>query len=365
MDGGKELHQRQWDGGNEESELIAAIEVNSEGDLILAGQLGLSNFERHLWIAKHEPGGEDLWTWTWTGAFAGYDYLDGVVVGPDDDIHATGAIEPATETMEFWTGGVDTDGNSLWGDSQVGDLDVDARGSELIVNDLGEIIAVGGLAPGAQDNTDMTVLVYDAEYSLTASHEFDEQGAADSAHAIAARVDGGYAISGGTELGGVRVMVFDGDWQLEWEDFFGEPDADVGRALAVDSQNNVIVSGIAIIDGAVHTLVRKYDPAGELLWEHTESEGEAYQVRGMVVDHLDNVIVTGPWTDDGAVDSLARTTKLDPEGEVIWSNDSAAEEGLTTVAFDLAIGIDGTIHVAGMREHADGHMDFWLVGYSP
>src|SRR4030066_982128 len=77
------------------------------------------------------------------------------------------------------------------------------------------------------------------------------------------------------------------------------PDGRQARSVAVDSQNNILVTGFQFNGFTDSFLTIKYDKNGDMLWNRTH--GEEWQAEGLVIDSQDNVIVVGYYYPDGDV----------------------------------------------------------------
>lgn len=108
-----------------------------------------------------------------------------------------------------------------------------------------------------------------------------------------------------------------------WTRRIEENRQDSGRAVATDAQGNIYVVGETEIDETVITIsVRKFDSAGAQLWMRTLDYSDFSEGTAVAVDPAGNVIVGGAYyNDDNAGSDFDQlVVKLDPEGNVLWSN---------------------------------------------
>jgi uncharacterized delta-60 repeat protein len=103
---------------------------------------------------------------------------------------------------------------------------------------------------------------------------------------------------------------------MAWEERHDGGGDDVALAVAVDSNDNVIVTGVS--NGTYYTL--KYAPNGTELWNRTfDWPGSDDEAQGIAVDSNDNIIVTGysSITATGTYDYC--TVKYAPNGTELWN----------------------------------------------
>lgn len=159
----------------------------------------------------------------------------------------------------------------------------------------------------------------------------------------------------------------------EWGQSFTSSSAiHVGRAIAVDAQGDVIVTGTiagtvdlgggpiaANADGSADAFVAKYDAAGNYLWSQRFGERSPQQANGVAVDDAGNIFITGEFqgTIDFGGDALVGTgnwdiflAKFDPNGNHLWSQTfTEASTGYTSAqtANAVAADADGNVVITG------------------
>ncbi len=134
--------------------------------------------------------------------------------------------------------------------------------------------------------------------------------------------------------------------------------ADDGRALAIDDVGNLIVVGQTTVTNApldVDLLVIKYSPDGDTLWTRRFGPTAGLSDFGthVVCDGNDNIVVAG-YTNLGeyGISDLA-VLKFSPNGQLLWSD---VYDGVTHESDEpgaLQVAADGSIVVLAMNDRSD------------
>ncbi|MBK8412670.1 MAG: hypothetical protein IPL19_32425 [Sandaracinaceae bacterium] len=187
----------------------------------------------------------------------------------------------------------------------------------------------------------------------------DEAATAISVDSVGAVVVAGYTTGAveGASAGGLDAYVrkYDADGALLWTRQFGTVAAELAYSVAIDGQDNIIVTGYTEggLEGASlggrDAYVRKYDSAGAVLWTRQFGTALMDTAHSVAVDDEGAVIVVGDTfgqldgTASGNQDAYVR--KYDATGVVLWTRQFG------TMGVDAAngVGVDGAgdVIVAG------------------
>jgi cysteine-rich repeat protein len=230
---------------------------------------------------------------------------------------------------------------------------------------------------GEQLGLDVAV---DAEGKVLVAGAFEEQ----------LNVGGGDLFSQGDDDIFLAMLTPDGDhlWSLR----FGDDAQQVIRALAVDGQGNVIVTGEfegtmnlggddLTSQGLSDLFVAKFSPAGAHLWSKRFGDAEPQLGRAVEVDGQDNVVVTGNlWgtMNLGGAELVGHgsdlfVAKFSPVGAHLWSQSFGDEQN----QFGDAVGVDaqdnvvivgdfyGSMNLGGDVLTSAGLRDLFVAKFSP
>jgi hypothetical protein len=333
--------------GDDREQIGFSVAVDGEQNVILAGQAAgevdfgggpvLQPGRSSAFVVKLDPCDNLIWARRFA-AITGDSFASGVAVDADDNILLTGGFR---SSIDFGggplanIGGLQTafvvkltpDGEHVWSrgatghDSQIPrDVVADEQGNVAISGSFrGELDFTGGAEPIANAGSeDVFVSKFDAA---------------------------------GTHL---------------WSKAFGGSEIDRGEALAVDSRDNLVLTGFftssavdfggrpLVRSGSADAFVAKLDPAGEQVWSRRYGDATSQDGADVAVDACDDVVVTGsmngtvdfgggPLTSAGENDVFV--LKLDAAGRHVWSRrfgDAARQDGVT-----VAVSEQGNIAVSG------------------
>jgi hypothetical protein len=127
---------------------------------------------------------------------------------------------------------------------------------------------------------------------------------------------------------------------------------DVGMGVAVDSQNNVIVTGYIMNATGNHDYYTiKYDSGGNKMWDTTYDSGRDDRAMDVAIDSLDNIIVTG-WSYNTSGNYDYYTIKYNSTGSTIWG--VTYDSGITDQVFGIAVDSLDNVIITGHRRDGIG-----------
>jgi len=167
--------------------------------------------------------------------------------------------------------------------------------------------------------------------------------------------------------GGVDVLIakYNSAGALQWDRTLGGTGTDIGYAVAIDSANNIIVTGWTDSDGAGFNdfLIAKYNSAGALQWDRTLGGTGTDIGYAVAIDSADNIIVTGWTTSDGAGGSDLLIAKYNSAGALQWDRTLGGTG--SDVGYAVAIDSANNIIVTGQtNSDGAGGLDFLIAKYN-
>jgi hypothetical protein len=116
-----------------------------------------------------------------------------------------------------------------------------------------------------------------------------------------------------------------------WNHTFQESPLDLGLGVTIDSQNNIISTGLSATPFIEGVFLIKYSENGDIIWEKRRPGSEPWDIN---IDSQDNTVVTGTGYSGQSLTMF--TTKCDKDGTLLWHNeyDSGSYDGGRCVAID-------------------------------
>jgi outer membrane protein assembly factor BamB len=164
-----------------------------------------------------------------------------------------------------------------------------------------------------------------------------------------------------------------GDWVARYDDPTAQ--ADNARAVAVDSEGNVIVTGESQGPKSKSAYVTvKYAPDGSEIWVNRyEGPGKGnHKACGIALDSAGNILVTGSSMGLRTRSDLL-TLKYDRNGNTLWERRFNAAKNGGDMARSIAVDAEDSVYVAGLAgsrsilliKYASYGQELWAREYKP
>jgi uncharacterized delta-60 repeat protein len=268
------------------------IAVDDNGSVFTAGymdSMGTQGYDSVL--LKYNPTGTIQWVKAWGGA--GTEIAHGIALDADGNVYLAG------QTASYGAGGsdifilkYDTDGNLLWKKTWGGTMNDIGNGIALDAD--GFVYVTGETRSFGAGNGDAVLLKYDADSSFVWAKTWGGP-EEESGNAIALQ-NGNLYVGGETSSFGsggldMALLKLDTDGNLVWEKAWGGTGDEACHGLAVDADENVVITGNDPYMMAADIYTVKYDSAGELVFQTANAGG--YQACGICLDASGNSYIIG------------------------------------------------------------------------
>jgi len=248
------------------------------------------------------------------------------------------------------------------------------RAVSIAVDDDGSAYVTGYSYEGTKDYDYLTIK-YESYGDSAWSRRYNGTGnGKDVANAIAVDGDGNVYVTGGSTGAGtadldIVTIKYDSSGDKVWENRYNPAgdSNDVAYDIAVDGSGNVYVAGESYTTGKGYDCVTiKYNPDGTRAWvrKYNGLADSTDLAVAVGVDGSDNVYVTG-WSyyrNETGFDYV--TIKYKPTGIEDWSKRYNGSADSTDKAWDIVVGVDGSVYVTGFSCDSVTGADYATIKYS-
>lgn len=156
------------------------------------------------------------------------------------------------------------------------------------------------------------------------------------------------------------LVKFNSLGQYQWNRTWGEDNFDRGHDIVIDPLDNIYITGLfGSITGGDSFLV-KYDNLGQYQWNRTYNINTVQQGVAIALDSLNNIYIGGLTTNISLLEGDMLLLKYSQSGILLW--DRTWEESGINLIYDIAVGSDDTIYVAGGVNNSEiKDFDFTLI----
>ncbi|RJR37215.1 MAG: hypothetical protein C4567_13065 [Deltaproteobacteria bacterium] len=313
-----------------------AMAVDTAGNVYVTGwsQRHGTNWDFDYATIKYSPAGEELWVRRYIGPVNGDNYASAIAVDLQGNVYVTGRSDGPGNRIDYTTIKYAVDGQQLW----VRRYHTSENGSHfpraMVVDSQGNVY-VTGASNSWESGTgfDFATIKYDTNGKRLWVRRYDGPGnGSDWPNAMAVDHRGNVYITGESEGLGTgydyATIMYDSKGREIWVSRYQGPgiatlyNDDYARAIAVDGQGNVYVTGASSEKwGDYHCFTTiKYSQRGKELWVRRH-QSPGFGATGIALDSQGNAYVTGyvngSWNGWLALRNL--TIKYDKNGRKLWA----------------------------------------------
>jgi hypothetical protein len=262
-------------------------------------------------------------THVWNTTFdaeGGNDYFIGIDIDNSNNIYASGrGVVGGSE--HYILVKYDISGNHIWNKS-FGITGKSNRGERVEVDSNGDVYISGYTN---HSPADLTVVKYDSNGNHLWNSSYNG-GGLDTSRGIGIDSNNNIYAGGYTQIGGQNdflLVKFDSSgnyiWNRTYDPYSLNWDAIVD--LAIDSNDNIIVTGEGNEAGQFNLVTIKYNSSGDILWNKTVDLGIAIEGPFIEIDSQDDIYIIGSTTSDFML------TKYSSTGNLLWNTSLISGSG--------------------------------------
>jgi uncharacterized delta-60 repeat protein len=367
--GVREAWVARYSGLEDDNEFAAALAVDSQGNVCVTGH-SWNGTDYDYATIKYDTNGNQQWVARYNGGWNTDDYARAIAVDPQGNIYVTGESPGFMTRIDYVTIKYDANGNRLWVARYNGPGNGDDYARAIAVDAQGNVYVTGRSWNGT--DYDYATVKYDTNGNLLWVSRYNGSGRGeDDARALVVDSQANVYVTGNS-WGGTgtyddyATVKYDRDGNELWVARYNGPSNlfDRAIALAVDGQGNVYVTGSSEGSGSGFDYATvKYDAEGNLLWV-ARYNGQGNQndyARSIALDGQGNVYVTGSAWNGSDYDYV--TIKYSPDGVLLWA---ARYDGLgngNDHPTRLVVDSEGNVYVTGNSRGLGSQQDYATLKY--
>jgi uncharacterized delta-60 repeat protein len=343
------------------------VAVDGSDNVIVTG-LSYNGTNDDYATIKYSSAGVPLWTNRYNGPGNNIDWALAMVMDSSDNVIVTGYSTASSHdyaTIKYSSTGV-----PLW-TNRYGSVIGDDVAYAVAVDHSDNVIVTGYSYNDSGSSIDYATIKYSSAGVPLWTNRYNGPGNGfDEAYAMA--VDGsnnvivtGYSTGSGTYDDYATIKYSSAGAPL-WTNRYNGPrnDDDVAYAVAVDGNNDVIVTGYPWSINSRDYATIKYSSAGVPLWTNRyDGPGNSTDdALAVAVDRSGNVIVTGYSYGSGSSWDYA-TIKYSSAGIPLWTNRYNGPGNGLDEARAVTVDRSGNVIVTGISTGSGGNYDFVTVKY--
>ncbi len=346
--------------GGDQDEIARSIQVTNDGGYIIVGTIGPFN-DSDIILTKTDSDGNVTWEHTFDNQLR--DRGNSVIQTLDGGFIVAGLTLIDDSNDEVWIIKTDQNGDITWENTYGGENNEFATSIIQIVD--GSFIIAGITSSYGSGLIDMWLFKIDLDGNLIWDYTFGGT-ANEGAISLRQTLDGGFVIVGWTEIDGSDIDVLlvktDQNGVLMWESTFDITDVERGNSVLQTEDGGYIISGYTELAGTSNAdaLLIKVDQDGELEWSNSYGGSEDENAWDLLLTDNNEYIMVGSTGSFGAGNDDTWIVKTDGSGELIWdiTFGGSEEDGAYSIQ---NINENGYI-IAGFSEvYGAGNKDVYLI----
>jgi hypothetical protein len=293
---------RRYNGPGDSTDYAYAMAVDGSGNVYVTGESYGSGTYADYATIKYYPNGDTAWVRRYNGPGDSTDYAYAIAVDGSGNVYVTGESRGLSVTFnDYATIKYYSNGDTAWVRRYNGPVNGRDRAAAIAV-DGSDNVYVTGLSFGSGGSYDYATIKYYSNGDTAWVRRYNAPGnSEDRANAVAIDGSGNVYVTGesygGTNFDYATIKYYpNGD--TAWVGRYDGPGNDIDDAFAiiVDGSGNVYVTGTSYGDGTdVDYATIKYYSSGDIAWvtRYNGSENLSDNAQAIALDSSNNVYVTG------------------------------------------------------------------------
>ena len=368
--GGVPVWTNRFNGPGNSDDTATAMAVDGSGNVFVTGNSYGGGSSDDYATIKYSGAGVALWTNRYNGPGNSSDGAKAVAVDTNGNVFVTGFSTGSGSLYDYATIKYSGAGVALWTNRYNGPGNSYDSASAVAVDGSSNVF-VTGYSIGSGSFQDYATIKYSGEGLALWTNRYNGP-ANNYDQAIALAVDGsGNVFVTGQSSDVISIdyatIAYSGAGVALWTNRYNGPanNTDQAKALAVDGNGNVFVTGTSSAGGSDYDYVTiAYSGAGVALWTNRyNGPANGYdQAIAIAVDTNGNVFVTGYSPGSGSSIDYA-TIKYSGAGVALWTNRYNGAGNASDIANAVAVDANGNVLVTGYTYSGGSSSDYATIKY--
>jgi uncharacterized delta-60 repeat protein len=362
---------RRYDESAGDNDETRAVAVDDSGNVYVTGRSDGCWGNADFLTMKYGPDGATAWKTRYDGPGNGFDAAQAIGVDGSGNVYVTGSGFGLGTDYDIVTAGYLSNGD-VWLRTYNGPGNARDQANSIAVDGAGNIY-VAGYCAGSGTDDDFATIKYLPNGDTAWVRRYNGPGnGEDWANAVAVDGDGnvyvtGHSLGDGTDYDYATIKYLpDGDTAWVRRNNGPGNGQDFANAVAVDGDGNVYVTGESSGDGTDYDYATiKYLPDGDTAWVRRYNgpgNGQDF-AKAVALDGDGNVYVTGESIGDGTSFDFT-TIKYLANGDSGWVMRYDGPESDVDEAVAIAVDDSGNVYVTGSTtQGGKGVEDYCTIKY--
>ena len=339
-----------------------AVAVDAQGNAFVAGVSFNMAGDQDYVVIKYSSAGATLWTRRYNGPGNGNDGATAVAVDGSGNVIVTGlsiGLSGLSSYFDCATIKYSGAGVALWTNRYNGPANNEDQATDVVVDGSGNVFVAGYSFTGDGTSDYLTIAYSSAGVPLWTNRYNGTGNNSDYARAVAVDTNSNVFVTGESWNGSATdyaTIKYSAAGMPLWTNHYHGPVAgnNFATAIAADTNGNLFVTGsdggFASTNGGYATI--KYSNAGVPLWTNHYNGAITDNARAIAIDASGNVAVTGQSYRDFVTSDIV-TVAYSNAGLPLWTNrynGPAHGNDVPLTKRSLALGPGGSVYVAGASE---------------
>ncbi|MEO0091697.1 MAG: SBBP repeat-containing protein [candidate division WOR-3 bacterium] len=296
---GETIWTRRYNGPGNNYDEARAIAVDNYGNVYVAGRSYGSTMTYDCLTIKYDSLGQELWTARYNGPGNSYDAVYAMIIDNQGNVYITGTAY--TTNYDYLTIKYNSSGQELWVQTYNGLGNSTDYANAITLDQQGNVYVTGN-SYGSGSNLDYLTIKYSASGQELWTARYNGPGNyIDHANDIGVDHLGNVYVAGACRTLGAgydyATIKYDSLGQQQWVQIYNSGAGDdYCNALVLDSQSNIYVTGYGTYTSSIRDYTTiKYNTQGQMDWiiAYDGLVGGNDDARAIAIDNQGNVYVTG------------------------------------------------------------------------